>query len=79
LVSRFLGHMPIDYFLQHCDAHSGLIWPFILDCGVVQSFEGVNNERFELVVSIRNLKNRSMSPPALKNNICSLYRNMFVI
>ena len=63
--------MPIDYFLQQCDDHSGFSRPFVPDCGIVQSFEGVNNEGFELVVSLRNLKTRNTSPPALKNKISS--------
>jgi hypothetical protein len=71
LVRRFLGHMPTDYFLQHCDAQSRFSRPFVFDYGIVQSFENVNSKRFELVVSLRNLKTRSTSPPALKNKISS--------
>jgi len=63
--------MPTDYFLQHCDAHSRFSLPFVFDYSIVHSFEKVNNKRFELVVSVRNLKTRSTSPPALKEKISS--------
>jgi hypothetical protein len=59
------------YFLQHCEAHSGFNRPFVLNCGKVQSFEGVNNERSELVMLLRNSKARRTNPPALKNKISS--------
>jgi hypothetical protein len=63
--------MPIDNFLHHCDAHSGFRRLFVLHCGTAHSSEGENNERFALVVSVSNLKYRSGSLVALKDEVSS--------